>query len=144
MTWIPDRIATAVRLWGEGQTATQIARHLGGVTRAGVLGMLHRRNLSRTVTPADQRKACSVPGCHRGLQPENTTEVCKDHLHAEGHCQCNRCQARASAKAQAARRVATVDRAHVRTALVPPTGNVTSGGDAHIRVSLPREPWVTG
>ena len=44
--WTDERIALAAKLWKEGQSATDIAARLGGVSRNAVLGILHRKGLS--------------------------------------------------------------------------------------------------
>jgi GcrA cell cycle regulator len=55
MSWTDERVETLKKMWGEGQSASQIAKELGGVTRNAVIGKVHRLGLSnRTVgaTPA--------------------------------------------------------------------------------------------
>ena len=37
-------------MWGEGQSASQIAKELGGVTRNAVIGKVHRLGLSGRVS----------------------------------------------------------------------------------------------
>ena len=58
MSWTDDRVETLKRMWGEGQSASQIAKELGGVTRNAVIGKVHRLGLSnRTAgTPAVEEK----------------------------------------------------------------------------------------
>lgn len=46
MSWTEERVETLKRLWSEGQSASQIARTLGGVTRNAVIGKVHRLGLS--------------------------------------------------------------------------------------------------
>ena len=41
MSWTDDRVETLKRMWGEGQSASQIAKELGGVTRNAVIGKVH-------------------------------------------------------------------------------------------------------
>lgn len=49
MSWTDERVETLKTLWGEGQSASQIAKVLGGVTRNAVIGKVHRLGLaSRT------------------------------------------------------------------------------------------------
>lgn len=53
MSWTDERIETLKRMWNEGQSASQIAKELGGVTRNAVIGKVHRLGLSnRTGGPA--------------------------------------------------------------------------------------------
>ncbi|KIX18296.1 MULTISPECIES: GcrA family cell cycle regulator [Paracoccus] len=52
MSWTDDRVETLKRMWSEGQSASAIAKELGGVTRNAVIGKVHRLGLSnRTEEP---------------------------------------------------------------------------------------------
>jgi len=46
MSWTDERVETLQKMWGEGQSASQIAKELGGVTRNAVIGKVHRLGLS--------------------------------------------------------------------------------------------------
>ncbi|KQI68092.1 GcrA cell cycle regulator [Loktanella sp. 3ANDIMAR09] len=46
MSWTDERVETLKRMWGEGQSASVIAKELGGVTRNAVIGKVHRLGLS--------------------------------------------------------------------------------------------------
>lgn len=46
MSWTEDRVETLKKMWAEGQSASQIAKELGGVTRNAVIGKVHRLGLS--------------------------------------------------------------------------------------------------
>jgi GcrA cell cycle regulator len=46
MSWTDDRVEVLKKMWGEGQSASQIAKELGGVTRNAVIGKVHRLGLS--------------------------------------------------------------------------------------------------
>ncbi|OUS20399.1 GcrA cell cycle regulator [Rhodobacterales bacterium 59_46_T64] len=46
MSWTDDRVELLKKMWGEGQSASQIAKELGGVTRNAVIGKVHRLGLS--------------------------------------------------------------------------------------------------
>jgi GcrA cell cycle regulator len=46
MSWTDERVETLKKMWGEGQSASQIAKELGGVTRNAVIGKVHRLGLS--------------------------------------------------------------------------------------------------
>lgn len=46
MSWTDERVETLKRMWTEGQSASQIAKVLGGVTRNAVIGKVHRLGLS--------------------------------------------------------------------------------------------------
>lgn len=46
MSWSDERVELLKKLWSEGQSASQIAKELGGVTRNAVIGKVHRLGLS--------------------------------------------------------------------------------------------------
>mgnify|MGYP001277924309 CR=1 FL=1 len=46
MSWTDEKVAKLKELWGKGNTASQIAEILGGVSRNAVIGKAHRLNLS--------------------------------------------------------------------------------------------------
>jgi len=63
MSWSDERVELLKRLWGEGQSASQIAKELGGVTRNAVIGKVHRLGLSNRngSTPVDGAGAATPP-----------------------------------------------------------------------------------
>lgn len=55
MSWTDERVERLTRMWNEGQSASRIAKELGGVTRNAVIGKVHRLGLSNRVgMPAAQ------------------------------------------------------------------------------------------
>jgi|GEM_PF-39389 GcrA cell cycle regulator len=50
MSWTDERVETLKKMWAEGQSASQIAKELGGVTRNAVIGKVHRLGLSNRAT----------------------------------------------------------------------------------------------
>jgi len=52
MGWTDDRVETLKKLWLDGLSASQIAKHLGGVTRNAVIGKVHRLGLSGRAAPS--------------------------------------------------------------------------------------------
>ena len=50
MSWTDERVEVLKKMWGEGQSASVIAKELGGVTRNAVIGKVHRLGLSNRVT----------------------------------------------------------------------------------------------
>jgi GcrA cell cycle regulator len=56
MSWTDERVETLKRMWGEGQSASQIAKELGGVTRNAVIGKVHRLGLSNRVGGRDDEE----------------------------------------------------------------------------------------
>jgi len=55
MDWSEERTATLKKLWLEGLSASQVARHLGGVSRSAVIGKVHRLGITVRETPVRQR-----------------------------------------------------------------------------------------
>ena len=49
MSWTEETVSKFKELWGKGQTASQIAEILGGVSRNAVIGKAHRLNLSSKI-----------------------------------------------------------------------------------------------
>ena len=74
MSWTDERVETLKKMWAEGQSASQIAKELGGVTRNAVIGKVHRLGLSNRVGPgsgrddADDAEAAPTPAAP--LRPE--------------------------------------------------------------------------
>ncbi len=69
MSWTDERVELLKKMWAEGQSASQIAKELGGVTRNAVIGKVHRlglsnRNGSGTAAPvaeAEHEEAAEPP-----------------------------------------------------------------------------------
>ena len=64
MSWNDDRVELLKKMWAEGQSASQIAKELGGVTRNAVIGKVHRLGLSNRnggAAPAPEAKAKPAP-----------------------------------------------------------------------------------
>ena len=57
MSWTDERVELLKKMWGEGQSASQIAKELGGVTRNAVIGKVHRLGLSNRTAGASPAKA---------------------------------------------------------------------------------------
>ena len=56
MSWTEEKVEKLKELWGKGNTASQIAEIIGGISRNAVIGKAHRLNLSakiKTRTPAN-------------------------------------------------------------------------------------------
>ena len=56
MSWTDERVEMLKKMWGEGQSASQIAKELGGVTRNAVIGKVHRLGLSNRTAGAAPAK----------------------------------------------------------------------------------------
>ena len=52
MAWTEERVETLKKLWGDGLSGSQIAKHLGGVTRNAVIGKVHRLGRSGRAAPS--------------------------------------------------------------------------------------------
>ncbi|NOD77046.1 MULTISPECIES: GcrA family cell cycle regulator [unclassified Ruegeria] len=57
MSWTDERVELLKKMWGEGQSASQIAKELGGVTRNAVIGKVHRLGLSNRAAGASPAKS---------------------------------------------------------------------------------------
>ena len=49
MSWNDEKVAKLKELWGKGNTASQIAEIIGGISRNAVIGKAHRLNLSSKI-----------------------------------------------------------------------------------------------
>ena len=91
MSWTDDRVETLKKMWGEGQSASQIAKELGGVTRNAVIGKVHRLGLSNRTTagaaakPETKAKPASKPEAKAEVveEPEQAAEPEKPELKTE-------------------------------------------------------------
>ncbi len=76
MSWTDDRVETLKTMWGEGHSASQIAKELGGVTRNAVIGKVHRLGLSnrasepaKTAAPKSAAKEAAKPKAAPAAKP---------------------------------------------------------------------------
>ena len=63
MSWTPEKVEKLKELWGKGNTASEIAQILGGVTRNAVIGKAHRLNLSGKI---QTKKSSSLATSNNG------------------------------------------------------------------------------
>ena len=49
MSWTDEKVEKLKELWGKGNTASQIAQIIGGLSRNAVIGKAHRLNLSAKI-----------------------------------------------------------------------------------------------
>ena len=61
MSWTDERVELLKKMWSEGQSASQIAKELGGVTRNAVIGKVHRLGLSNRSGGAAPAAAAPAP-----------------------------------------------------------------------------------
>jgi len=59
MSWNEEKVDKLKELWGKGNTASQIAEIIGGISRNAVIGKAHRLNLSSKIKT---RNASSTQG----------------------------------------------------------------------------------
>ncbi len=78
MSWTDDRVEVLKKMWGEGKSASQIAKELGGVTRNAVIGKVHRLGLSNrsggggTSKAAAKDKPAAKPKAAAKAKPAET------------------------------------------------------------------------
>ena len=70
MSWTDERVETLKRMWNEGQSASQIAKELGGVTRNAVIGKVHRLGLSNRVGGKDDEDEVAASPAPAAAKPE--------------------------------------------------------------------------
>jgi GcrA cell cycle regulator len=66
MSWTDERIDTLRKMWEAGQTASQIAEELGGVSRNAVIGKAHRLGLQSRPSPVKPNE----PDAAKAAAPE--------------------------------------------------------------------------
>ena len=69
MSWTPEKVEKLKELWGKGQTASQIAEIIGGLSRNAIIGKAHRLNLSAKI------KARSSPNNQNYYNPNSENET---------------------------------------------------------------------
>ena len=68
MSWTDEKVAKLRELWGKGNTASQIAEIIGGISRNAVIGKAHRLNLSAKIKT---RTATSNSNFENSVQGKN-------------------------------------------------------------------------
>ena len=68
MSWTEEKVAKLKELWGKGNTASQIAEIIGGISRNAVIGKAHRLNLSAKIKT---RTAASSQNFDNSLNEKN-------------------------------------------------------------------------
>ena len=69
MSWTEEKVEKLKELWGKGNTASQIAEIIGGITRNAVIGKAHRLNLSAKIKT---RTATSNKNFENSLEEKNS------------------------------------------------------------------------
>ena len=68
MSWTDEKVAKLKELWGKGNTASQIAEIIGGISRNAVIGKAHRLNLSAKIKT---RSATSNENYENSIEDKN-------------------------------------------------------------------------
>ena len=68
MSWTEEKVNKLKELWGKGNTASQIAEIIGGISRNAVIGKAHRLNLSAKIKT---RTAISNKNFENSLEENN-------------------------------------------------------------------------
>ena len=68
MSWDEEKVSKLRELWGKGNTASQIAKIIGGISRNAVIGKAHRLNLSSKIKT---RSVSSTQNFHNNNQKNN-------------------------------------------------------------------------
>ena len=68
MSWTEEKVKKLKELWGKGNTASQIAEIIGGISRNAVIGKAHRLNLSAKIKT---RAATSNKDFETSMQEKN-------------------------------------------------------------------------
>jgi GcrA cell cycle regulator len=71
MSWTEDKVTKLKELWGKGNTASQIAEIIGGISRNAVIGKAHRLNLSYQI----KSKSSSSKQSFQNSNEENNTKL---------------------------------------------------------------------
>lgn len=74
MSWTDERVETLKKMWADGQSASQIAKELGGVTRNAVIGKVHRLGLSNRVGGGRADEDDLLPGAAVSAEAEISPE----------------------------------------------------------------------
>ena len=70
MSWTEERVELLKKMWSEGQSASQIAKELGGVTRNAVIGKVHRLGLSNRAGAGNASPAKAEAKSAKPAKPE--------------------------------------------------------------------------
>ena len=70
MSWTDERVEILKKMWGEGQSASVIAKELGGVTRNAVIGKVHRLGLSNRSSGGSKAPAGDKAAAKTAVKPK--------------------------------------------------------------------------
>ena len=68
MSWTEEKVNKLKELWGKGNTASQIAEIIGGISRNAVIGKAHRLNLSEKIIKRPKLSSKITKGFEKNLE----------------------------------------------------------------------------
>ena len=68
MSWTEEKVNKLEELWGKGNTASQIAEIIGGISRNAVIGKAHRLNLSEKIIKRPKLSSKITKGFEKNLE----------------------------------------------------------------------------
>jgi|TARA_B110001450_G_scaffold181943_1_gene170029 GcrA cell cycle regulator len=71
MSWNDEKVAKLKELWGKGNTASQIAEIIGGLSRNAVIGKAHRLKLSSKIKA---RNSSSIQNFQKNVEANNSKQ----------------------------------------------------------------------
>src|ERR1700728_4161999 len=69
MSWTAQKIQMLKDMWGNGYSASEIAKRLGGMTRNAVIGKAHRLKLSSRPSPIRREEDASLTAVGGSVMP---------------------------------------------------------------------------
>ena len=74
MSWNEEKVNKLIELWGKGNTASQIAEIIGGLSRNAIIGKAHRLNLSSKI----KSRSSASSQRYNNSSEENNSNQTKD------------------------------------------------------------------
>ena len=68
MSWTEEKVNKLKELWGKGNTASQIAEIIGGISRNAVIGKAHRLNLSEKIIKRPKLSSKNTKGFEKNFE----------------------------------------------------------------------------
>ena len=80
MSWTEEKVNKLKELWGKGNTASQIAEIIGGISRNAVIGKAHRLNLSAKIKTRAVASKKTIESSSQGLSKKGRRNKFKSLL----------------------------------------------------------------
>jgi GcrA cell cycle regulator len=87
MSWTDERVEALKTMWGEGKSASHIAKELGGVTRNAVIGKVHRLGLSNRGPNGERHEEVETATPVEPAPPAPQPEIVAEPAPVEAHPQ---------------------------------------------------------